>query len=228
VSGRKRGGKEADVSRPTRSEAKPSGDRTSLSSEGREPERERIASAKLRQSFADALPGVRPLEGRKSLRPPPPPPDPAPARRERGAPRRFLVEGSGEGRAGRAEDISRAQLARLRRGDPAPEREVDLHGLSARDAEQRLAGELAEADHAGARCLLVIHGRGIHSQAGAVLREALPEWLARGPHAERVMAFAVAPRSLGGPGATLVLLRRARARTVSSDASRTGRGQDER
>ena len=178
--------------------------------------------------FAGALPGVRPLAGRKPLRPAPPPPDRAPARRDRDAPRRFLVESSGEAFAARADDVSRAQLAKLRRGDPAPDSEVDLHGLSARDAEQRLAGELAEAERAGARCVLVIHGRGIRSQAGAVLREVLPEWLARSPHAERVMAFATAPRSLGGPGATLVLLRRARARTVSSDASRSGRGQDER
>jgi DNA-nicking Smr family endonuclease len=138
------------------------------------------------------------------------------------------VESPGEALAARAEDVSRAQLAKLRRGDPTPDREVDLHGLSARDAEQRLAGELAEAQREGARCLLVIHGRGSHSQAGAVLREALPEWLARAPHAERVMAFAAAPRSLGGPGATLVLLRRARARSVSSEASRPGRGHDER
>jgi len=178
--------------------------------------------------FAGALPGVRPLAGKKPLRPPPLPPDAAPRRRDRSAPRRFLVESSGEALAARAEDVSRAVLAKLRRGDPPPEREVDLHGLSARDAEQRLAGELAEAERAGARCVLVIHGRGIHSQAGAVLREALPQWLARGPHAERVMAFAAAPRSLGGPGATLVLIRRARGRTVSSAAGRPGRGQDER
>jgi DNA-nicking Smr family endonuclease len=177
--------------------------------------------------FADAMRDVRPLAGRKALRPPAPPPG-VPPRRDRNAPRRFLVESSGEALAARAEDVSRALLARLRRGDPAPEREVDLHGLFARDAEQRLARELAEADRTGARCLLVIHGRGIHSRAGAVLRDALPEWLARGPHADRVMAFAAAPRSLGGPGATLVLLRRARSRTVSSAASRSGGEQDER
>jgi DNA-nicking Smr family endonuclease len=182
-----------------------------------------------RGDFADALPGVRPLAGRKPLRPPPQPPDLAPASRNRSTPRRLLVESSGEALAARADDVSRAQLAKLRRGDPPPEREVDLHGLSARDAERRLAAELAEADLAGVRCLLVIHGRGIHSQAGAVLRDALPGWLARSPHAERLMAFATAPRSLGGPGATLVLLRRARARTVSSEASRRpGRGNNER
>jgi DNA-nicking Smr family endonuclease len=178
--------------------------------------------------FAGALPGVRPLAGGKPLRPAPPPPDPAPPRRDPRTPRRFLVESTGEALAARAEDVSRALLAKLRRGDPAPEQEIDLHGLSARDAERRLAGELAEAELEGVRCLLVIHGRGLHSRTGAVLRDALPAWLARGPHAERVMAFATAPRSLGGPGATLVLLRRGRARTVSSEASRPGRGQDER
>jgi DNA-nicking Smr family endonuclease len=124
--------------------------------------------------------------------------------------------------SGRAEDVSRAILAKLRRGAHTPEREVDLHRLDARAARRRLESELAAAVRAGERCVLVIHGRGLHSEAGAVLRDALPVWLAAAPLADRVMAFAPAPRDRGGSGATLVLLRRQRAPQVSSAASEDG------
>jgi DNA-nicking Smr family endonuclease len=122
--------------------------------------------------------------------------------------------------SGRAEDVSRAILAELRRGRREPEREVDLHRMLARDAKALLARELADAVRSGERCVLVIHGRGLHSgEGGPVLRDALPGWLSSGPAASRVMAFAPAPPRLGGPGATLVLLRRSRAPRVSSAAS---------
>jgi DNA-nicking Smr family endonuclease len=121
--------------------------------------------------------------------------------------------------SGRAADVSREILAELRRGRREPDREVDLHRLLARDAKALLLRELAEAIGNGERCVLVIHGRGLHSEGGAVLREAVPGWLTSAPIAERVMAFAPAPPRLGGPGATLVLLRRSRAPRVSSAAS---------
>jgi len=171
-----------------------------------------------RGGFADALGDVRPLAGpEKQVRPPPAgsAPTSAPAR----APRRFVVEGAGAELCGRAEDVSRAQLAELRRGGFPPELEVDLHGLGAGEAQPRLERTLARAQQDGLRCALVIHGRGAHSRDGAVLREALPEWLQA--QADRVLAFAAAPPGLGGAGATLVLLRRTR---VSSAApARRGR-----
>jgi DNA-nicking Smr family endonuclease len=76
--------------------------------------------------------------------------------------------------------------------------------------------------------VLAIHGRGLHSEARAVLRRALPEWLQAAPLADLVLAFASAPPALGGPGATLVLLRRERDRAVSSAAAERGGEQDER
>jgi DNA-nicking Smr family endonuclease len=121
--------------------------------------------------------------------------------------------------SGRAEDVSRAILTKLRRGEIGPEREIDLHRLDARAAHKRLTAELAAAARNGERCVLVIHGRGLHSESGAVLRNALPGWLASAPLADRVQAYAPAQRSQGGSGATLVLLRRQRAPRVSSAAS---------
>jgi DNA-nicking Smr family endonuclease len=121
----------------------------------------------------------------------------------------FALTDRGGGRVdGAASGFDRRRLARLRRGDPPPDRELDLHGLRRDEARRRLRGELRDALAAGERCLLVIHGRGARSETGAVLRDALPAWLAEEPHGARVLAFASADDHAGG--ATYVLLRRAR------------------
>ncbi|HEX5067614.1 MAG TPA: Smr/MutS family protein [Myxococcota bacterium] len=148
-------------------------------------------------------------------------------KRRPGEPRRFVVEVSGDVVSGRPEDVSRAILAKLRSSGAEPDREVDLHGLPARDARQRLARELREARAAGERCVLVVHGRGIHSESRPVLRDALPSWLQEAPQSELVLAFATAPRALGGAGATLVWIRRVREPAVSSAANRRRGEQDE-
>ena len=54
--------------------------------------------------------------------------------------------------------------------------------------------------------------RVLGDQTYEALKRQLLEWLAEPPVGERVMAFASAPAAQGGPGATLVLLRRRRAR----------------
>jgi DNA-nicking Smr family endonuclease len=122
----------------------------------------------------------------------------------------FEVERSGERCEGLAHGIDRAHLARLRRGEQRVERRVDLHGLTAAEARRALAAELRAAFAEGVRCVLVVHGRGLHSEAGPVLRDGLAEWLTAPPLAPLVMAFASAQPRDGGPGASYVLLRRAR------------------
>jgi DNA-nicking Smr family endonuclease len=56
--------------------------------------------------------------------------------------------------------------------------------------------------------VLVIHGRGRHSESEPVLKDALLEWLAQPPLGPLVLAFASATGGDGGVGATYVLLRR--------------------
>lgn len=121
----------------------------------------------------------------------------------------FVIEDRGGGRLeGRVAGFETRRLRALRRGEPAPEREVDLHGLRREEARRAVRAALRAALDAGERCLLVIHGRGARSEAGAVLREALPGWLAEAPHGASVLAFASADGH--GGGATCVLLRRRR------------------
>jgi DNA-nicking Smr family endonuclease len=118
-------------------------------------------------------------------------------------PRSFVTEGEG---CARRDDVAAKTLARLARGDPDPECDVDLHGLDASAARRRVRDALTEARDEGMRCARVIHGRGRHSESGAVLRERLPGWLTEPPLADAVLAFARSARD--GGGSTLVLLRR--------------------
>ena len=122
----------------------------------------------------------------------------------------FTVRESGERIDGLAEGIDRAHLDRLKRGRIPVEREVDLHGLERRRAGLELRVELQEAFEMAERCVLVIHGRGSHSETGPVLKEALLGWLCEPPLDRLVMAFASAIPDHGGTGATYVLLRRKR------------------
>ncbi|HYB12904.1 MAG TPA: Smr/MutS family protein [Myxococcota bacterium] len=122
----------------------------------------------------------------------------------------FHIVTSGERVEGVATGVDRAWLRRLRAGDVRVESRVDLHGLNARSAHVaiRRAIEAAYAD--GQRCVLVVHGRGLHSPEGPVLRAFLLRWLTESRVAPIVMAFASARPRDGGEGATYVLLRRTR------------------
>jgi DNA-nicking Smr family endonuclease len=124
----------------------------------------------------------------------------------------FRIERSGSRVEGMAEGVDRRHLRRLRRGDVPVEWELDLHGLERPAARAEVRRTLARAYEEGVRCVLVIHGRGHHSELGAVLREALPGWLSEPPTDRLVMAFTAARAADGGEGACYVLLRRKRTR----------------
>jgi len=165
-------------------------------------------SRKKEPDWVEELGGVRPLRDRDE-RVWPEAAGTAPRRREPDAepPVRFEVEERGEALSGRAPGVDRRELRRLRRGEWPVEARVDLHGLGAAEAERLLRERALAAHEAGARCVLAIHGRGLHSSEGAVLKAALPGWLAKPPLGPRVLAFASAAPRDGGPGATYVLLR---------------------
>lgn len=108
-----------------------------------------------------------------------------------------------------APGVSGQQLTRLRHGEPEPEEQIDLHGTRLAEAKRILAQRVESAHARGLRCLVIVHGVGKRSPTNeAVLRDAMPDWLTRGALARQVLAFAPAPRRLGGDGATLVLLRK--------------------
>jgi DNA-nicking Smr family endonuclease len=160
-----------------------------------------------RSEFEAAMGDVEKLAGRdRTLAPVPPPVGKRPPREAE--PVRFEGLRNGERLEGRAPGIDRKLLRRLRAGAFEVEQRVDLHGLLAAEARESVREAMIEAFAAGRRCVLVIHGRGLHSSEQPVLKRALPDWLAEPPLGERVMAFASATPEHGGLGATYVLLRR--------------------
>ena len=119
------------------------------------------------------------------------------------------VEASGEQWAARANGIDRRVLRDLGTGKMAVEARVDLHGRTRQEALRVLDRFLTHALATGLRCLLVIHGRGLHSTgAGPTLRDAVREALTAGAAGASVLAASSAPPALGGAGATVVWLRR--------------------
>jgi DNA-nicking Smr family endonuclease len=99
-------------------------------------------------------------------------------------------------------------IAKLRRGHWSIQDELDLHGRNSTEAHDLLADFVAAARHRGARCVRVIHGKGLTSPGREpVLKGKVRRWLA---HWDDVLAYAEAPQHAGGGGAVLVLLRGAK------------------
>ncbi len=106
-------------------------------------------------------------------------------------------------------DAPIAALDALRREEVRVDRTFDLHGEREAAVEERLPRALREAHGAGARRVLVIHGKGLHSSDGLpVLRDAVLRVLEASRATPLVLAFASAPRAMGGTGALLVELAR--------------------
>ncbi|HEX9051111.1 MAG TPA: Smr/MutS family protein, partial [Anaeromyxobacter sp.] len=111
---------------------------------------------------------------------------------------------------GRAAGVSQDVVRKLRRGDFAVQGHVDLHGLTREEAKRNVEAFLRASRNGGKRCVLVVHGRGLHSKDQLpVLKDALRTWLQTARFSRHVLAFATARPADGGAGAVYVLLRRA-------------------
>lgn len=103
----------------------------------------------------------------------------------------------------------RRTAQRLRRGEIAVERVLDLHGLRQGEAQEHLFRFLQQAAQFGCRCVLVITGKGRDGDGG-VLRRALPLWLGLPAVAGLILDYTPARPRDGGAGAFYILLRRQR------------------
>jgi DNA-nicking Smr family endonuclease len=83
---------------------------------------------------------------------------------------------------------------------------LDLHGLILREAEKEVEDFLAESLKKRLRCVKIIHGRGLRSPSGPVLKEALIKWLIC-RHRKKIIAFVTARQCDGGLGALYLLLK---------------------
>lgn len=100
---------------------------------------------------------------------------------------------------------SRELIRELHRGKFAVQDCIDLHGLVLDEAEDALRDFLAEAKLRGYRCIKIIHGRGLRSPKGPVLKNSVVSFLSS-CYRKHVIGFSSARRNDGGLGAIYVLL----------------------
>ena len=93
---------------------------------------------------------------------------------------------------------------RLRSGHWSIQRQLDLHGLRTDEAREALGQFIRHAHKIGARCVRVVHGKGLGSPGKTpVLKGRVQRWLVQ---KKEVLAFVQARPMDGGAGALLVLL----------------------
>ena len=95
---------------------------------------------------------------------------------------------------------------KLHQGDFSVQDYIDLHGMTLREAEEAFLLFFQEALRRQLFCIKVIHGRGLRSPHGPVLKEALKEWL-QGKLRKRILAYSSAKACDGGLGATYIIIK---------------------
>jgi DNA-nicking Smr family endonuclease len=121
---------------------------------------------------------------------------------------RFVIERENDGGIyGRRDDASPRMLDTITGPKVAPTARLDLHGRDAAGATREVVRHVREESARGARVLLIVHGKGLHSEGGVgVLADVVVKALTESAIAPRVLAFATAAPRLGGHGAMVVRL----------------------
>ena len=121
---------------------------------------------------------------------------------------RFEVSDDGRRVEGRRIDAPPDLVRSMRRGMLPIDGRLDLHGLTAAQAQEKLVEFLRTMRSRNERCVLVIHGKGERTPGAGVLRGEIAAWLSQGKAREHVLAFTTARDDDGGEGAVYVALRR--------------------
>lgn len=103
------------------------------------------------------------------------------------------------------QDSRSSIIRKLHKGRFAVQESLDLHGLIVEEAEAEVERFLREAFRKRLRCVKIIHGRGLRSSNGPVLKDALISWLS-GRFRKQLIAFVTARQCDGGLGALYILL----------------------
>lgn len=136
---------------------------------------------------------------------------------------------------GQIGETDRRTAHRLKRGKLSVDARLDLHGLTVVQAHDRLLAFLRVSQATGARCVLVVTGKGRRRETGDAvpasaprfsheyqpgkLRSAVPRWLNDSEFRPLVLSVSHAVQRDGGEGALYILLRK-----KPDNASRTGTG----
>ena len=100
----------------------------------------------------------------------------------------------------------RSPEKRVRRGKLDVAAKLDMHGMTQAEALQALGGFLAHHRVDGARCVLVVTGKGGRDGTGG-LKQKVPDWLSGGALRAHVSGYAQAHQKHGGGGAYYVFLK---------------------
>ncbi len=101
--------------------------------------------------------------------------------------------------------LQNRELQRLKQGKISTGNSIDLHGNTVKEALPKLAAAIQLSRKNHLRCILVICGKGLHSQDGkAVLSNTIRNWLIAYPDA---LAYCPAKPWDGDSGALYVLLK---------------------
>jgi len=103
-------------------------------------------------------------------------------------------------------DIREEVTARLHAGQFSIQGYLDLHGYSGDEVNEGVDAFFREAFTQGWRCVKIIHGRGLRSVKGPVLKDAVIRRLL-GRWRKQVIGFVSARQCDGGLGALYVMLR---------------------
>ena len=105
-----------------------------------------------------------------------------------------------------AAGVQHGVFRKLKQGSYEHEARLDLHRMTVEQARREVFSFIGEATQLNLRSLLIVHGKGLGSQAqGAVLKSYLNVWL---PQLPGVLAFVSAQPRHGGVGAVYVLLKK--------------------
>ena len=103
---------------------------------------------------------------------------------------------------------SARRMKQLKQGKLIPEASLDLHGLQRTEVADKLRFFLQDAQHQGWLTLLVITGKGLHSEGGEpVLRQEAERFLG-GEGRKSVAEWGRASKQYGGDGALVLFLRK--------------------
>jgi DNA-nicking Smr family endonuclease len=108
----------------------------------------------------------------------------------------------------RLSGLEEKERRRLRRRLLPIDDRLDLHGMSQARAFAALGAFLRRAQARGDRIVLVVTGKAREGEERGVLRQAVPEWLARPDFRPLVSACEEAGRPHGGAGALYVRIKR--------------------
>ena len=120
--------------------------------------------------------------------------------------------------------VQNGVFRKLKQGRYQQDARLDLHRMDVEQARREVYEFIRQARQYDLRNLIIIHGRGNHSQSReAVLKSYINQWL---PELEPVQAFCSAQPRHGGVGAVYVLLKKSE-QSRQDNRDRFSRGRSE-